>query len=51
MDSTGLVVFELSSQSSTSLLVYAFVNICKCRARAHQLAQCFSFFYRPQGSH
>ena len=45
MDSTGLVVSEISSQASASLLVNALVNIFKCRNRVHQLAQCLSFLH------
>ena len=45
MDSTGLVVSEVSYQSSASLLVNALVNIFKCRNRVYQLAQCLSFFH------
>lgn len=45
MDSTGLVVLDVPSQSSASLLVKALVNICKCLGRVHQLAQCLSLFH------
>lgn len=45
MDSTGLVVLDVPSQSSASRLVKALVNICKCLGRVHQLAQCLSLFH------